>query len=231
MFSFLKRRPDPTTHDSVSSIFALVCVSAFAYIIYLLKVEPKQETQKVELNAMPSAETKGVINKTQHVISYLISALLFVLLIFSYLQLKQIIINYQNYAGNTRVVPESITEAVLWTFDSKNSLASNHVPVDKHLNNSHSLLIATDEYLTPNYGWGVALAYPDLCKYKKGDPFQVNIVYVVKGTIKEFIKIPIVGSATNYNLSKRLGNVVVHVNVQLANNCKFSTVTAELTKK
>lgn len=231
MFSFLKRRPDTNTQVSVSSIFALVCVSAFAYIIYLLRIEPKRETQKVELTAPPSTETSEVVSKTQLVISYLISAVLFALLIFGYFQLRQIIINYQNYAGNTRVVPESITQAVLWTFDSKNSLASNSVPVDRHLNNSHSLLIATDDYITPIYGWGVALAYPDLCKHKKGDPFQVNIVYVVKGTIKEFIKIPIIGYANDYNLSKRIGNVTVNVNVQLADNCKFSTVTAELTKK
>lgn len=222
----------PSFPKRQSTFLTLICVSTVAFVVYLFRLGKNKEPQIAGPKVDLSKESPKEVKYWPKIITLLVSATIIALLIFAYYQQNKVIKNYQKYVGKREyTVPQSINEALLWTFDSKRTLVSNSVPIYKHQNNSHSLLISTDNDFTPLYGWGVALAYPDLCEQRRGEPFLLNIVYVVNGNIKEVVKIPIVGNSKTYNLSKHLGLITVNINVNLSSNCEFSTVSAELVKK
>lgn len=126
----------------------------------------------------------------------------------------------------SNAVPKNLNDALLLSLTAKQQNATGLI-LESHTNSDRALLTDTNSFTTPNYNWGVALAYPDFCSYETSPYWLANIVYVVRGRVIEIDRVPFGGTSSKQSVTHTLDSVIVRVDAVFDHDdCSKSTISA-----
>ncbi len=173
---------------------------------------------------------KKVASLMQYIRTVFLAATVFAMLIFPYPVADAKALN----TLQTKIlpqVPKNLDEALKLSFLGWQQDEASF-KLDAHNNGDRSLLLNTNTFTTPDYGWGVALAHPDLCSYDAESFWLANLVYVVRGNVVEVSRVPFGGTAEKQSITQTYDSVIVRIDATFdKDDCQNSQITATVIER